>query len=529
MTLREILAMPALRQGEPEVVAGGDLLDREVEWVQTTEVTDAALLREGDLVLTTGIAMPADDAGLAVVGQSLAAAGVAGLVVELGRRWTEVPLVLLDTCREHEVPVVALHREIRFSAVTQVVCELLVEANVSELREHRRIDAIFTDLSLREATPEEIIAAARRLTAASVALESDAHELLLFVEGPDGGQEFIADWSWRSRRTALESRTSWDSSNGWLLTRLGRADRPWGRLVLQCPTPPRRRETLVLERAAAALAMHRVHGPDRPSQVRRRHQDAIAALAAGGAGTEVRRQLAVLGVPTAGTTFVGLAIAPATAAGTGIDAGCAVDLHDVVRAVLRAGELVNAHVLAGRIDGHVKVLVGVPRGRSADGVVDRLHAAVAERLGVVTGAGSPVTELSLVETTMQEAALVLGGARGAAGQEVQRLSSLRVRGLLGLMCGDDRLRTFAQRQLAPLREPLHARGRDLEHTLEVLLEEWGSKSAAASRLNISRSVLYERIERIQRLIAGRLDDPEVRTSLHLALLWSGMNNERTSA
>jgi purine catabolism regulator len=52
----------------------------------------------------------------------------------------------------------------------------------------------------------------------------------------------------------------------------------------------------------------------------------------------------------------------------------------------------------------------------------------------------------------------------------------------------------------------------------VLIEEWGSKSAAAARLNVSRPVLYDRIARIERALGTSLDDPEVRTSLHVALL-----------
>jgi purine catabolism regulator len=527
VTLRDVLAMPAMRQGEPRVVTGNDQLDNEVEWVQATEVTDVAHLREGDLVLTTGIAMPDAEADLASFGKALAWACAAGLIVELGRRWSAVPPALIEACREHRVPLVALHREVRFAAVTQAVCEQLVEAHVSELREHQRIDAIFTELSLKEAPPEEIVSAVRLLTAASVVLESDGHDILLFQEGPDGGGDFLEDWRWRSRRTPLDGRTTWDASYGWLLTRLGRPERPWGRLVLVCPTPPGRRDIMVVERAAAALTMHRVHGTTRASQLRRRHHEALSSLMSGASGSETRRHAMNLGFPAFGRRYAGLAIAPATPAAT--VSSRAQLLDDIVKATLRAAELSGVCALAAAFDGHVKALVAVDQRSSAEDVVDRMHLAVSERVDVVTGAGSTVAELGQADHTIQEAALVLVGARRQAGRGVQRLASLRVRGLLGLLHGDDRVQVFARRQLAPLRYPGGARSRDLEHTLAVLLEEWGSKSAAASRLNISRSVLYERIERIQRLIAARLDDPEVRTSLHLALLYADMADERTSA
>ena len=55
-----------MRHGSPRLVAGEDGLDRPVRWVHVAEVPDiATLLRGGELVLTTGIGLPADDAGAA--------------------------------------------------------------------------------------------------------------------------------------------------------------------------------------------------------------------------------------------------------------------------------------------------------------------------------------------------------------------------------------------------------------------------------------------------------------------------------
>src|ERR1022692_1144368 len=62
-TLAEILELDAVRRGAPRVLAGAGLLDRPVRWVHAIEVPDAArLLHGGELVLTTGIALPAEPA-----------------------------------------------------------------------------------------------------------------------------------------------------------------------------------------------------------------------------------------------------------------------------------------------------------------------------------------------------------------------------------------------------------------------------------------------------------------------------------
>ena len=87
-SLGDVLAMEVCRRGRPLVVSGADRLDVPVRWVHAIELTDVArLLRGGELVLSTGIALPDDERLLAAYITELAGVGVAGLAVELGRRY----------------------------------------------------------------------------------------------------------------------------------------------------------------------------------------------------------------------------------------------------------------------------------------------------------------------------------------------------------------------------------------------------------------------------------------------------------
>ena len=55
ITVQRALELPGLRGGLPEVVAGGERLDRTVRWVHAGEVPNiASLLKGGELLLTTG-------------------------------------------------------------------------------------------------------------------------------------------------------------------------------------------------------------------------------------------------------------------------------------------------------------------------------------------------------------------------------------------------------------------------------------------------------------------------------------------
>src|SRR3954468_13154111 len=119
-TLADVLQLDAVRRGQPRVVAGADRLDAHIRWVHVAEVPDVAhLLRGGELVLATGIALPDEPARLRIYVAELARVGASGLAVELGRRYAnELPAALVAAAEEYGLPVVALARETIFVDVT---------------------------------------------------------------------------------------------------------------------------------------------------------------------------------------------------------------------------------------------------------------------------------------------------------------------------------------------------------------------------------------------------------------------------
>jgi PucR family transcriptional regulator, purine catabolism regulatory protein len=106
LTLREVLDLDVVRRGSPHVVAGAARLDAHVRWVHALELTDIRrLLRGGELVLSTGIALPQSPSGLAEYVASLADVGVAGLAIELGRRYADaLPPALVTAAERRSVP-----------------------------------------------------------------------------------------------------------------------------------------------------------------------------------------------------------------------------------------------------------------------------------------------------------------------------------------------------------------------------------------------------------------------------------------
>jgi hypothetical protein len=168
LTLREVLDLDVVRRGAPHVVAGSWRLDVPVRWVHALELTDVGrLLRGGELVLSTGIALPDSPAELAGYVASLAHVGVAGLAVELGRRYTQaLPAALVAAAEARSVPLVELRREVAFIEITEAV--------------HARI---IDELLLSRAAAT--LALGHLLTSQTESLERQAHRTLIsaLIEG----------------------------------------------------------------------------------------------------------------------------------------------------------------------------------------------------------------------------------------------------------------------------------------------------------------------------------------------------------
>ena len=514
VSVADVMAMPVVRAAGPEVRAGAEGLAREVRWVHSAELADiASLLREGDLLLSTGIALPDTPRELEDFAASLDTSGAAGLMIELGRRWSQLPPALRDACATLGLPLVALTREVRFAAIAQAVGERVVDEQLEELRQAQRVHETFTELSISEAGPQQVLEAVQRLAGAAVVLESEQHQVVDYRTGPDDAGSLLADWTRRSRLVDLDSRTGWDSGAGWLVTRVGRPERGWGRLVVISPSAPSQRLVAIIERAAAALALHRLHARDRDSLVRRVHHEVLTGLVSDPTDPEVQKRCEVAGVPLERRQLLGLFIRIA-----GEQAVPAIAGDELVTSVVRAAHEVRAPALVCVVDADVRVLVSLPPTALADRVVNELAAQVARRHHVVVGAGRTVTRAAEVDRTIREAYQVAQAAQHDASRRVHRLEDVHIRGLLALLSDDDRLQLFAARELAALREHDRARGTALVEAVNALLRHPNSKAAAAASLHISRPVLYDRLATASRVLDADLDDPDIRVSLHVALL-----------
>ncbi|MGH3648598.1 MAG: PucR family transcriptional regulator ligand-binding domain-containing protein, partial [Micromonosporaceae bacterium] len=266
-TVAEVLALPVMRGADAAVVAGASGLGRRVRWVHVAEVADIAqLLRGGELVLTTGIALPDDDASLTRYVDDLARVGVAGLVIELVRRWHDaLPTALTNAADRHGLPLLTLAKETRYVTISETVISMIMDAQVAELRAAQQVHETFTGLTVAGAEPAAILREVSRMTGMSVVLETLAHHVLAYDAAGQPPGELLADWERRSRAVTLPGRTAYHPGAGWLVTIVGARGDDWGRLILLAPAEPPSRHVVVAERAADALALNRLVARDRDS------------------------------------------------------------------------------------------------------------------------------------------------------------------------------------------------------------------------------------------------------------------------
>ncbi|MEV7013420.1 PucR family transcriptional regulator ligand-binding domain-containing protein [Streptosporangium sp. NPDC051022] len=526
-TIADVLALDTVRRGNPRVVAGADRLDTRVRWVHVGEVTDIAhLLRGGELVLTTGIALPDDQESLAAYVAELAAVGASGLIVELGRKFIkELPRSVVNAAEKHGLPLVTLARETPFVQITESVHARIIDIQLEELRASEQLHEVFTELSVEGASPAEVLSQVARLSGRPVLLENLAHQVLACeTAGRDTGT-LLASWETRSRAVAPEGRTAYDTSSGWLVTMVGARGQDWGRLILLCETTPGPRDIVLAERAATTLALGRLLERHQESLERQAHGTIITGILthAYADPEEAAARARAVGVPLTGRKLISVVLRLGDPSDGSLDGQeQLVRLSELAEAAAAACRDARLPALVGALDqGRVGVLLPLPPRTLAEpsltALADRLRTAFTGQF--VLAAGSVVESIRDVRRSFLEAEQVADVAvRQPDGRPFYRLPDLRLRGLLHLLRDDARLQTFAERELGPLLAHDAQRGGDLTRILRIYLAAGRNKAVAAQKAHLSRPAFYDRLRRLERVLDIDLDDVESCLSLHVALL-----------
>jgi purine catabolism regulator len=516
VTVADVLALPVLATGQPQVVTGAAHLDRLVRWVHITELTDpASFLKGGELVLTTGMPLPDDAAGVRRYVDELTDIGAAALVIELVRRYHRPPEPLVQACRTRGLPLITLGKDVNFLEVTQVVHALILGNQAEAMRRTQRIHEAFTALTLRGAGPEDVVRSAAVMSGRTVVLENLVHQALICEPSGTTVEDALTDWERRSRVTPSSDHTEALGPESWLVVPVEYQGERWGRVVMLPAAPSAGfgpEDVTVLERTAMALTIARLTHPT-PWE-RTAHRSALRDLAEQRhhSPEDARARFAALGLPTEDSRFLAVLVAGHTEEGAESEGWLSQELRTAGVPAL-VGELAPARL------GALLVLRPAQPWRPT---IERLAGTLLDQTpDAVISVGSEVTDIADAARSFREAGRVAEAAVPGdplpEGRSFHELSDIGLRQLLYALREDTRIQDYAERQLGRLIDHDTRHGTNLLTTLRHYLDAAGNKTTAARRGNLSRETIYQRLRTIERLLDCDLESGERRTELHVAL------------
>ena len=542
LTLAEVLELPVVRRGLPEVVTGHDELGRELRWAHVIEMPDPDdLLKGGELVLTTGLGAGTRAEGQRVWIESVLSQGAAAVAVELGTTWRErIPAAVVDACAAAGVPLVAFRRAVRFVEITEAVHAAVLNRQFELLRRGEEIHKRFTDLILHGRGVPEILAELAQAVGRPVVLEDAAHELVYYVSQPPRAGDDVTLSAWADLHRAEERG---EAPEGAVLVDVRLMDSSWGRLMaLAIDAPLDDFDRVAVERAALAVAIDLL-GQQHEEHLRARSRGAFLSDLADDRVEEAdaRRRAEALGFPGSGRGEL-LPLA-ASWRGSRISGHPRARGSDGLTWTRLSGELRTAlgstglGVLIGPRDADLLVLLSLG-GRAYDGAlaehVAGLFHGVLERRGLgardaALAIGAPVESWVAAGPGLRRVRRSAGAATALAPRRWYDARRPGVTDLLHDLRDAPEVDAFVDEQLGPLLADGSARSRALLETLEAYLAAGGRKAQAARALHLERQSLYLRLHRIEELLGVSLDDEDAVLSLHLALRALRFRRRRAAA
>ncbi|MFC9930977.1 PucR family transcriptional regulator [Streptomyces sp. NPDC127190] len=526
ITVQRALELPGLRSGLPEIVAGADRLGRTVRWVHAGEVPNiASLLKGGELLLTTGYGLGTRPAEQRAFVRTLAERGIAALVVELGPRFTRLPAALVDTARAAGLPLVQLHREVPFVAVTEEIHTEIVNGHYALLQRAEEVHRRCTEALLGGGGVPQVLAILAGFGGNPVFLETPDGRLLYAAgEGPEGADPLQV---WEGLRGPHKDAPP---PAGSVLVDVpgggpGTAGSVRARLVMlpvRSPLAPVHR--IAAERAAGILAVVLMQARQEEELAARGRGDFLTDLAEGRITAEdAPAQARVLGFKPGGSPLLPVVMRVGDPLSPG--GGWAV----LARAVSEELATVGVPVLLGvrPVEGRVLVLLGLRSEPERPAVADRVAAALragVERAGMQRpGAPPPVVVVGVAggwaaaSAGLRHAAETATAAQGLTDRPWYDARRLDIDLLLWRLRDHPDLAAFVDRAIGPLRDHDHRSKPPLLPTLETYLAHAGRKAETARELHLNRQTLYNRLARIGELLGTDLDDPQTVLALSLAL------------
>jgi purine catabolism regulator len=522
LTVSDVLELPVMRRGLPEIVSGETHLDREVRWAHVLDVAEVGgLLRGGEFVLNNGFGIGLESQAQRSFIRELHEQDVAAVAVELGLLYrSRLPGPMVAAAKRVGLPLIALHRKTRFVEVTEAVHQRLMGSDFVLLRRADELSKRLTGTMLAGGDVSDLLHELAR-TLGNPAVLEDASGRVVGLAIHQSSEDVVL----RAWQDCLEAESRGDETiPGAVDAPIRLPSGPRGRLlVLEIDTPLDELASVAVRRGADALAL-RLVSRHRVEELAAHSSGELLGELAAGRMTEqdgVRRTRS-LGFESRSSTLLSLAAAWRDSRSQRGRTGWATLAGEIWRVFRRAGA---ASVVGPNRDQLLIVVNPAHDGESStliDEAVDAVMTAADRHqldhrdLAVAVG---PVAHGWL------EAGLALDRAAkraASAAAEAPRLwhdaRRVTLNDALHEMASSRTLQAYVHDHLAPLLEltPDHRRTELLE-TLETYLRHAGRKTSAAGDLHLERQSLYHRLDKLRELLGVDWRNGEELLDLHFAL------------
>lgn len=501
VTVGWVLAQPNLFLRLRGGAAG---LDRAIEFAITTELPDPSpWLSGGELLLTTGLGVPAGADGCREYVRRLRDAGVAAVGFGVGLTHAEVPAELIAAADEIGLPLLEVPLPTPFAAVTKRVMDSLAE---------QRYDALVRASRAQPRMTRAVVRGGARAIVRELAVATGATALLFDRRGrllehhparvAAATRVEVSALIGSVTRAAASIAAQAESGQAVTVHRVGLGGVVHGCLAVVSAAPLGSVDQVLLGHATSLLALDFAK-PARLRSAQNRLNSQVLGLLLAETGE----------LPSAAEHLAPAADDDGEIRALVADCGSSEHAAAVARAVEAAADAAARPLYLRRTDHRVTVLLrGTDDAAFARALLAGADAAArrAARLGL-----SEPLPVERFAAAIDRARLAAAAAEAGT---VQEFAALTGRTLLTVDAARQVLRSVADTTIAPLAAHDRDHGTDLVASLRAFLEANGHWESAAHALGVHRHTLRSRIARIEALLGCRLDVARVRAELLLALI-----------
>ncbi|NTY60449.1 PucR family transcriptional regulator [Mycolicibacterium sphagni] len=497
MTVRRLMASPTLGLS---LAGGGAGIDRVITWAHAIELPDPRpWLSGGELVMTTGLQLPDDDAGQYQYLTGLAESGCAAVAFDTGCRFSQVPGSIREAADEVGIPVLAVAPTTPFIAISHAVIDGIARERMDLIRQTVQGQENLARATIHAGIGGLIKTLGAALNCSVCVID---HTGRVLGDSTNGRDDLLSRVHEQIHGNRTRSRAFVDDSGCLTIQQLRGAAGSQVYLAVASAAPLGPTERQLVSHAVSLLTIE-VSKSARVVEAEQSLRTSVAnALLYHG-----------LDIDTTLLDYFGFAPESQVTVAAFTSLGPVPQAQHELTAALRQE---STPYLMSALAGGGGIAIAVP----ADGATELLervyHRARSGLRRNINGGMGGAVEFRQIKLSLQQA---VSAARAAAsnGHQMVAFEDLGTFSLLLSTQSDDVLRTIATGWLHAIEDHDRERGTRLLESLDSFLHHNGHWDGAASELGVHRHTLRKRIERVAELICRDMDSAHTRSELWIAL------------